>query len=167
MNEEEFPELIRTLYQTVARLEKMFPGRPFTPDGHMVGSLAECFAQYYYGLELYKCSHQGHDARVNDSDVEIKATQGNSVSLRSGPEKLLVFRLHSDARFEEVYNGAGAPVWALVSHKPRPSNGQYQVSLKKLRTLMTSVPIESRIQRTRAQPAVSADGPRATRESRR
>ena len=58
-DEKRFPELIRELYKLVAKLEAMFPDRPFTPDGHMVGSLAECFAEYYYGLDLYACSNPG------------------------------------------------------------------------------------------------------------
>jgi hypothetical protein len=142
-----FPELIRELYSVVAELEGMFPGRPFTPDGHMVGSLAECFAGYYYGLKLYGCSHPGHDAYTDDCEVEIKATQGKSVSLRSGPERLLVFRLHRDGSFEEIYNGPGAPVWALVEAKSRPSNGQYQVSLTRLRKMMQGVPPDQRLPR--------------------
>ncbi len=144
-----FPELIRELYRVVGELGAMFPGRPFTPDGHLVGSLAECFAEYYYGLNLYACSHPGHDAHMDDCNVEIKATQGKSVSLRSGPEKLLVFRLSQDGSFEEIYNGPGAPVWALVESKPKPTNGQYQVSLTQLRTLMRSVSPEQRLPRVR------------------
>ncbi len=148
-DDKRFPELIRKLYQIVAELETMFQGRPFTPDGHMVGSLAECFAEYYYGLKLYGCSYPGHDAHTDECNVEIKATQGNSVSLRSGPEKLLVFRLFRDGSFEEIYNGPGAPVWALVKSKPRPSNGQYRVSLTQLRKLMESVAPEERVVRVR------------------
>lgn len=149
-DDKRFPELIREVYQIVGELEAMFQGRPFTPDGHMVGSLAECFAEYYYGLELYGCSYPGHDAHTDDCNVEIKATQGNSVSLRSGPEKLLVFRLFRDGSFEEIYNGPGAAVWALVESKPRPSNGQYRVSLTQLRKLMERVPPEQRLARVRA-----------------
>lgn len=33
--------LVKQLYATVKELEAMFPGRHFTPDGHMVGSLKE------------------------------------------------------------------------------------------------------------------------------
>ena len=44
--------LIRDLYQIVARLEEAFPGRRFTPDGHLVGSLGEVFAAERYGLTL-------------------------------------------------------------------------------------------------------------------
>jgi hypothetical protein len=86
----------------------------------MIGSLAECFAKYYYGLDLYACSNPGHDARVENVEnckVEIKATQGDRVALRSGPDRLLVFRLLKDGTFEEVYNGPGAPVWTLVRGK--------------------------------------------------
>jgi len=50
---ERFPRLIQELYRVVSELEAMFPGHPFTPDGHMVGSLAECFAEYYYDLKLF------------------------------------------------------------------------------------------------------------------
>ena len=150
LDEKRFPELIRELCRTVTELEAMFPGRPFTPDGHMVGSLAECFAEYYYGLTLFAPSNRGHDAHMEDCKVEIKASQGKSVSPRSGPERLLVFRLLRDGSFEEVYNGPGGLVWALVKSKPRPSNGQYQVSLTRLRKLMDGVLPEQRLRRVRA-----------------
>lgn len=138
-DDKRFPELIRELYRIVGELEAMFEGRRLTLDGHMVGSLAECFAENFYGLKLYACSHPGHDAHTDDCKVEIKATQGKSVSLRSCPEMLLVFQLLRGGSFEEIYNGPGAPVWALVESKPRPSNGQYKVSLTQLRKLMQSV----------------------------
>ncbi len=149
LDEKRFPELIRELYAVVRQLEEMFPGRPFTPDGHMVGSLAECFAKYYYGLNLYACSNPGHDAHLEDCKVEIKATQGDRVALRSAPERLLVFQLFKNGSFEEVYNGPGAPVWALVEGQTRPSNGQFQVSLTQLRRVMEKVPKEQRLKRVR------------------
>lgn len=149
LDEKQFPELIRALYGIVGKLEEMFPGRPFTPDGHMVGSLAECFAQYYYGIELYGCSNRGHDGRHEQRKVEIKATQGNRVALRSEPEFLLVFRLNKDGSFEEIYNGPGDLVWKLVEGRKRPSNGQYQVSLQQLRATMLNVPESKRLKRVR------------------
>lgn len=142
-----FPQLIRDLYKLVGAFEDLFPGRPFTPDGHMVGSLAECYAEFHYGLELYPCSNPGHDAHRQECQVEIKATQGDKIGLRSGPERLLVFRLLRDGSFEEVYNGPGAPVWALVEQKARPSNGQYQIGLAALRQLMKSVPEDQRLRK--------------------
>ena len=39
MNHEKFQGQVRALYAVVNELESMFPGRPFTPDGHMVGSM--------------------------------------------------------------------------------------------------------------------------------
>lgn len=149
LHEEHFPGLIRKLYGVVTELESMFPGRPFTPDGHMVGSIAECYAEFYYGLELAACSTKGRDGTVANCSVEVKATQGNRVALRSGPERLLVFALARDGSLTEVYNGHGERVWELVAHKPRPSNGQYSVSLAKLRQLMLSVPGAERLPRVR------------------
>lgn len=152
LDESEFPYLIQELYALVDKLELMFPGRPFTPDGHLVGSLAECFAEYYYGLQLRPCSYQGHDGSAGDVQVEVKATQGKRVALRSGPAHLLVFRLERDGTFEEVYNGRGDRVWALVAGKPAPSNGQRQVSLSQLRVLMNSSPANERIEPVRPLP---------------
>ena len=102
LDEKRFPELICELYQITAQLDEMFPGRPLTPDGHMVGSLVECFAEYHYDLNLYPCSNPGRDAHLKDCKVEMKATQGNRVALRSRPELLLVFPLHKDGSFKDV-----------------------------------------------------------------
>jgi hypothetical protein len=41
MDKNEFPRLLRAIYESVDALETMFPGRHFTPDGHMIGSLGE------------------------------------------------------------------------------------------------------------------------------
>src|SRR3990172_646287 len=110
LDDKRFPALIRELYRIVGQLETMFPGRPFTRDGHLVGSLAECFAEYDYCLSPCACSSPGHDAQVENCQVEIKATQGDRIGLRSCPERLLVFRLFKDGSFEEFYNGPDAPV---------------------------------------------------------
>jgi hypothetical protein len=58
MVEIEFPKLIQELYATVGRLENMFPGRHFTPDGHLIGSIGEALASYYYGVELHRASFE-------------------------------------------------------------------------------------------------------------
>lgn len=123
----------------------MFPGRRFTPDGHMVGSLGECIVAHHYGVQLHPASHPGHDGVCGGHDVQIKATQGNSVALRSEPCRLLVIQLDREGGFEEIYNGPGDLVWSLVKDKPTPSNGQRQVSLSALRRLMEKVPERDRI----------------------
>ena len=136
MNEAEFPALIRELYEVVRRLETMFPGRHFTPDGHLVGSIGEALASHYYDVQLSPASTQGYDGMRNGKRVEVKATQGAAVSLSSGPEHLLVFRLLPNGGFEEYYNGPGDPVWALLAKRKPTKNGQQQVRLSVLRALM-------------------------------
>ena len=98
MDKTRLPQLVSELYRTVGELEAMFPGRYFTPDGHLVGSLGECLAAYHYGLELLPASSQGADALVEGVRVEIKATQGSRVALRSCPEHLLVLKLEPRGR---------------------------------------------------------------------
>lgn len=139
MDTKRFPELLQSIYRAVAELEKMFPGRHFTPDGHMVGSLGEALASHYYRVDLAPASAVCHDGVCDGRHVQVKATQGSKISISSEPEHLLVLGLHQDGTFTEHYNGPGAPVWRLVSHKPRQKNGQYQVSLPQLAKLMSGI----------------------------
>jgi hypothetical protein len=153
MDEARFPEIVRSIYSSVAELERMFPGRKFTPDGHMVGSLGEAYAAHHYGIELHGASFECHDGTCDGKNIQVKATQGNRVAVTAEPEHLLVLRLHRDGAFTEVYNGAGSRVWSLVAHKPRPKNGQYQVSVATLRTLMNSVPEQERLKLQASNPS--------------
>lgn len=137
MDEADFPSLIRELYSVVARLEKMFPGRHFTPDGHLVGSIGEAIASHYYGIELARASTEGYDGIRDGIRVEIKTTQGDAIALSSCPEHLLVFKLLPDGSFEERYNGPGAPVWALLDNRKPTKNGQQRVSLAALAKAQT------------------------------
>jgi hypothetical protein len=103
------PVLIGQLFQIVQLLNKIFPDRPFTLDGHLVGSIGEVVAAYTYGLELEKCSNEGFDAKTEDGrTVEIKLTGGNSVSVSSEgqpPDLLVVLQLKKTVGFTEVHNG--------------------------------------------------------------
>ena len=136
---EKVPGLVGELYALVAQLEALFPGRRFTPDGHLVGSIGEVIAAHRYGLDLLPHSAQGHDARSPSGMlVEIKATQGSSVALREQPNHLIVLHLSKLGEALEVYNGPGAPVWAAAGAMQR--NGQRPVSLSKLRKLMAHTP---------------------------
>ncbi len=127
--------LLGDLYRIVHRLEGLFPGRKFTPDGHLVGSIGEALASYMFDLKLLPASAPGHDAITADGNtmVQIKLTQGKSVALRSEPEYLIVLRLNSDLEIEIVYNGRGATVWPHVSKLH--SNGTRTISLSKLRKI--------------------------------
>lgn len=135
-----------SLYSVVAELEQMF-GRPFTPDGHMVGSIGEALAAHYYGLTLTPPSTAGCDATLGSKKIEIKATQGSRVAFRCRPEYLLVLKLQKDGSFEEIYNGHGERVWNQVAHKAMPRNGQHQVSLATLCRLSKEVQNGERIER--------------------
>lgn len=81
MDKQAFPKLLRTIYDTVDALEAMFPGRHFTPDGHMVGSLGEALAAYHYGIQLSQASTECHDGICQTRQVQVKATQGDRVAI--------------------------------------------------------------------------------------
>ena len=148
INHKKFQLLIKQLYATVNELENMFPGRHFTPDGHMVGSIGECLVADAYGLELMPASNKGFDAiSKSGKQVEIKATQSNSVSFRSKPEHAIVILILANGSFEEIYNGPGSMVWQVFEGKPLPSNGQYQISISKLKAINETVTESQRIQR--------------------
>ena len=135
---------MRRLYALVAELEQHFPGRPFTPDGHLVGSIGEVVAAHRYGLTLLPCSAASHDAvTAADLRVQIKATQATGVAMRSSCEHLLVLKLLRTGESDEVYNGPGAPAWDAAGKMQR--NGQRPISLSKLRRLMESVPEGAKI----------------------
>ena len=115
------PELVGRLFETVRELQRIFPDRPFTPDGHLVGSIGEVVAAYVYGLTLERCSNQGFDARTEEGQsVEIKLTGVDYVSVSSDsqpPEILIVLKLHQAGQFEEIYNGS-FPLDLWRSKKP-------------------------------------------------
>lgn len=131
------PALIGRLYAVVAEMEELFPGRPFTPDGHLVGSIGEALAAYLFDLTLAPPSTGGFDARTLDGrTVEIKATQGASVSLRgriATADLLVVLRLNKDGSAEVAYAGAAAAVWEAAG--PVGTNGQRRVALTTLRRM--------------------------------
>lgn len=132
---DEIPNLLKDLYKIVGRLEKLFPGRPFTLDGHLVGSIGEVLAAKRYGLELLPPGFEGHDARDTSGRlVQIKATQRARVGLTVEPERLIVLKILSDGTDVEVYNGLGSGPWKHAGKMQK--NGQRVISVKKLESLM-------------------------------
>lgn len=137
---------VKKLYEVVSELSSIAPGRHFTPDGHMVGSLGEVLVADLYGLDLEPASNPGFDARTKDGlQVEIKCTQGKSVAFRSSPEHTIAIKLNQDGSFDELYNGPGHLIWEQFQGKPLPKNGQYSISVTKLRALNLEVPPHERI----------------------
>ena len=137
-------EKIKTLYRVSHELEELFPGRHYTPDGHMIGSIGEALAACCYGLTLFEASAETHDAKAPDGRlVQIKATQIDRVALSSEPDWLLVLQIHLDGTFSEVYNGPGKLAWEHCGKMQK--NGQRPISLAKLRQLQTRVPQSERL----------------------
>ena len=129
---------IKELYKITNELESSYPGRKFTIDGHLVGSIGEVIVAEHYGLKLLPNSTETHDAVSTDEKyVQIKATQINRIAISSEPDYLIVIKLFSDGSWEEVYNGPGKPVWDNAGKMQK--NGQRPISLSKLKCLMNSV----------------------------
>lgn len=133
----EITTVLKQLYSLVAELEEKYPGRKFTLDGHLVGSLGEVIASERYGITLATPSTQGFDGWEKDgTPVEIKATQRESIGLRSTPVRLLVLKIQPDGTFEEVYWGPGKAAWDAAG--PIQKNGQRCVRLSRLREIANS-----------------------------
>ena len=146
MDHSRFRELVKQLYAVVGELETMFDGRPFTPDGHLVGSLGEALVADRYDVTLMPPSNKGYDALDSRGrKVEIKATQRSRVAFRSCPESVIVIKIDRTGSFEEVYNGPGGLVWKNFEGKKPPSNGQFQIGLNKLRSLQALVDEADRV----------------------
>ena len=151
---DELSNAIRQLYGITDTLESDFSDheRHFTLDGHLLGSIGEVYVAERYNIRLFVSSFKGHDGVIKDRRerlVQIKVTQSRTrkkaIGLSSEPEWLLVLQVSVEGEFIEVYNGPGDIVWNLVKDKPKPSNGQYQVALRRLLELNESVADDDRI----------------------
>ena len=137
---------IKQLYKITNELEQTYPGRKFTVDGHLVGSIGEVIVAEHYGLSLLPNSTKTHDAVSKEGkQVQIKATQVKGIAISSEPDYLIVIRLLSDGSWEEIYNGPGKAAWDNAGKMQK--NGQRPISLSKLRNLMGSVDVNDKIAR--------------------
>lgn len=141
---ERVAQLLVQLYEIVDELERICDGRRFTPDGHMVGSVGEAWAKWMFDLELLPASAATHDGKAPCGRlVQVKATQGNSVSLYDKPDHLVVFRLLRTGKVEVMYNGPGGAPWESAGKKQK--NGQRTISLAKLSKLNAAVNEKDRL----------------------
>jgi hypothetical protein len=130
------PAPVSRIYEAVEELSAMFPDRPFTPDGHLVGSIGEVIAAEALNLKLYPPSRPGHDAHDENGDVQIKLTAGKAVSMYATCDRLVVLRIVSPAEAEIMYDGPDAVAWESASKMAK--NGQRRISLARLKTLVQS-----------------------------
>ena len=143
---EEVPVLIGDLLKTTQRLNKLFHGRPFTPDGHLVGSIGEVVAEYIYDLSLEPCSTPQIDARTKDGiTVQVKLTgeTGQTYAFRwppasngEVPHMLLCLKLTQHG-FRQIYNGTFPN--ALLDEKVPQKNGQVRLSIATLQALKSEI----------------------------
>ena len=128
------PEEVAVIYRAAAALTVKYPNRPFTPDGHLVGSIGEVVAAEALGLTLHKPGYPGHDARDADGrDVQIKITAGSKVALYATCDRLVVLQIVSPEEAEIVYDGPGAPAWEQAGNAGK--NSQRVISLARLRKI--------------------------------
>ncbi|WP_211250373.1 DUF6998 domain-containing protein [Fodinicurvata fenggangensis] len=139
INWEEVTDLLEKLYEASSGLEALFPGRKFTLDGHLVGSIGEVVAAYMFGLELMPASNLGYDALSADGrKVEIKLTQGTVIGIRHQAEHIIVLHRSRGGPIRVAYNGPGEPIWSAAGSMQR--NGARQISVRKLARLDESLP---------------------------
>lgn len=139
------------LYNASDGLERMFPGRKFTLDGHLVGSIGEVVAAYIFDLDLSPASTLGHDGTTPDGrKVEIKLTQGRGVAIRHEPEHLVVLHRAKGGPMRIVFNGPGGLAWAGAGKMQK--NGQRPISLSRLSQLAADVPTCERLPEIRRAP---------------
>lgn len=141
---QEVSKLLEDLYRASGRLEELFPGRKFTLDGHLVGSVGEVIAAYMFDLTLVRGSTLGHDALAADGRrVEVKLTQRGGAAIRHPSDHLIVLHRPKGGPVRVVYNGPGEPVWHQAGAMGR--NGQRPIGLTKLLALDRTVPEAARL----------------------
>lgn len=144
-------DLLDDLYAAADGLERVFPGRKFTLDGHLVGSIGEVAAAYIFDLELNPASTMGHDARSRcGRNVEIKLTQGRGVAIRHEPEHLIVLHRPIGGPLRVVFNGPGGLAWTAAGRMQK--NGQRPISLSRLSQISQDVTPEARLPEVREPP---------------
>ena len=134
---------VQQLIEIVKELEKDFPRRHFTLDGHLVGSIGEVMASYYYGIELYTASTVAHDGEVDGKKVQSKITQQEDIVINHEPEYLIALYLIKNGNVYEIYNGSGKAPWDSAS--TRDSRNNRHMSENKLMELDQQVEFSRRI----------------------
>lgn len=127
---------VKRIFQSCRKLSRL-TGRPFSPDGHLVGSFGEVIARDKLNLTLMPPSNAGYDAIDKQGRlVEIKATTRNAIRLSASgtkAQRLVVVQIGGDGDAEIVYDGCIAPAWNAAGEPQK--NGQRSISLSKLKGL--------------------------------
>jgi len=95
MTATELKQEIISLLKHVYGLKLKYGNRPFTIDGHLLGTLGEVFAAQQFGLTLNENSvKEGFDATKEGKKYQIKTTQQTGLSIKKPLEgTILIFIL--------------------------------------------------------------------------
>ncbi|WP_415857825.1 DUF6998 domain-containing protein [Leptospira weilii] len=129
----------------VSSLQIDHPGKKFTLDGILIGSIGEVYAEYKYGLMPLKSGTKIHDSQKGNIFVQVKTTQRKSIVIAHKPKHLIVLKLKEDGEFQEIYNGKGNRVWNLIKNRKVPKYGYYSISINQLSEVMRQVPLKEKI----------------------
>lgn len=118
---EEAYQKVKEILRIIGELETIFEGRPFTMDGHLLGSIGEVMSTYYYGIQLYPPSAPTHDGVAPDGrEVQVKITQQDRIAIKEEPDFLIVLHLErKNGEITEIYNGPGKEPWDTANTNNR------------------------------------------------
>ncbi len=94
---------------------------------------------------MFPVRHFTPDGHMVGSIGECLVADAYDLELMAASNK--GFDASSNGQFEEVYNGPGELVWKQFEGRKMPSNGQFQISLTKLKLLNDQVHESQRIPR--------------------
>ena len=138
-------ELYRQIRDKIQELENECPGRKFTIDGLLLGSIGEVMAFENYDLDLLETGKKSHDAVATKDGrfIQIKTTQGDTVSLKPEYKHLLVLKIDSHGDMSEIYNG---PNDKAIKHARKMDNHGYrQIKTDKLHEIMNEIKDDEKI----------------------
>ncbi|MBW8353972.1 MULTISPECIES: DUF6998 domain-containing protein [Pseudomonas] len=141
-------EALKGLFSAVSLLQEAYPGKPFTPDGRLVGDIGEVVASLAYALTLNEGLTKHHDAITDDGrNVQIKTTFGTSLTfpVHHVPDYYLGIRMNRDGTFEEIYNGPGHMIEAQLSGRKPTKTGLHGGLMAMLKRINQLVPDSERI----------------------
>jgi hypothetical protein len=145
-------EALTLIFEGIARLKKAFPNREFTIDGRLVGDIGEVIAALEYDVVLDKVCQPDHDATApNGRRLQIKATFKDSLTFKTTSDYYLGFKLFTDGRYEEVFNGPSRIIYERFKHRKGIGVQLLSFPNKDLKALSREVPAHERIPKREAE----------------
>jgi len=152
-------EALALIFEGIGRLQRTFPNREFTIDGRLVGDIGEIIAALEYDVVLSEISQPDHDGTTSAGRrVQIKVTFKDSLTFKTVPDYYLGFKLFSDGRHEEIFNGPGSVIYERYKHRKGIGVQLLSFPLKELKVLSLDVLAHERIPtRVRANRTIDTD----------